>query len=1381
MEANEFTETLLQYLSTPAPLNYRRPSIFSAACPGRGRPFLALFAALSSSLPAVFAVVTVVVLVSLFPATVEAQGNAQEPCPEGGFNPTPTAVTVTTVPIVVTSTTADYFVLYVEHDLDGARVEIPVLVKRGAAGTTTLAENVEALPADHYRVEKYLVTDPADVDGDCIDDLTELSDPVVMNPVNAAPAIAFSDGAVAIPDNETLRALGHNVGDKTYLKFLLVHMYTDTPGVYFLNGSTHSTHQAFMEAAGLELRDVIAGDMAYHPDLVARDGSRGVYSYSLQGGEFTFSFESRAYALLAASLPLLDRNLALYIPGFWRSRYGSELSLIEASRINPLYDADIVPPSGFLALNPGLGYGRLQVRAPGERPHPRDVAIYEVVPNEMSRVAGIITTVPQTPLSHTNLRAVQDGIPNAFIRDVLDATRVTALLGGYVRYEVTEGRWDLRQATPEEVDLHYESSRPAAVQTPERDLSVAGIKPLGEIGFNDWKAFGVKAANVAVLGTLGFPAGTVPDGFAVPFYFYDEFMKAHGFYDDVTAMLADPDFQTDFDVQDDMLDDLRDAIEDAETPQWIVDDLTTMHATYPEGQSLRYRSSTNNEDLPGFNGAGLYDSKTQNPDETVEDGIDKSLKGVFASLWTFRAFTEREFYRIDHLAAAMGVLVHPNYKDELANGVAVSFDPVYGSDTYYVNTQLGEDLVTNPEAYSVPEEILLRRSGTYTVLATSNLVEHGQLLMRDEQLRQLREHLEVIHDHFAGLYNPGPGEPFAMEIEFKITSDNILAIKQARPWVFSAASQTTPPPPPPPPPRLPGGSGGGGPRQTVPDAPTNLLAVGGDGQVVLTWEAPEDDGGTAITDYEVRIDQTGEWISIGSTDTTHTVTGLVNGTAYVFQVRAVNRIGKSFSSNRAEATPEVFTLDFAHFANGEGITSDLVFVNVATHPIRLGLDFYDKEGNPIAAETVVDVTEDLEVRADGGLSVRTAMEPLGELTISTHGQGEVVSGSVKVVSNGPIGGVLRFDLPGIGVAGVGASQPVRDALFPARREVGGISTAAAVHNIEEEAIVVSCRLMSGGVVLEEMEIALAAYGQEAQFIEEMFTTTDTSNFVGLVRCTGPGRFTGVAVELDAANRIFTTLPVVPVNLRGRGREAVLDFAHFANGEGITSDLVFVNVGTQPSGPAPTPYQVAIPPIRPALYFYDKEGNPIAAESVVEITGDLEVRADGGLSVRTEMEPLGELTISTHGQGEVVSGSVRVVSDGPIGGVLRFDLPGIGVAGVGASQPVRDALFPARREGDLSTAAAIRNLGEEAMEVSCQLMSGGTVLEEAEIPLEAYGQEARYIEELFPRTDTSDFVGSVRCTAPGEGAFTGVAVELDASNQIFTTLPVVPVPERMSQE
>ena len=46
--------------------------------------------------------------------------------------------------------------------------------------------------------------------------------------------------------------------------------------------------------------------------------------------------------------------------------------------------------------------------------------VYETLPNDLPRVAGIVSTVPQTPLSHVNLRAVQDGIPNAFIRDVLD-------------------------------------------------------------------------------------------------------------------------------------------------------------------------------------------------------------------------------------------------------------------------------------------------------------------------------------------------------------------------------------------------------------------------------------------------------------------------------------------------------------------------------------------------------------------------------------------------------------------------------------------------------------------------------------------------------------------------------------------------------------------------------------------------------------------------------------------------------------------------------------------------------------------------------------------------------------------------------------------------
>ena len=605
--------------------------------------------------------------------------------------------------------------------------------------------------------------------------------------------------------------------------------------------------------------------------------------------------------------------------------------------------------------------------------------------------------------------------------------------------------------------------------------------------------------------------------------------------------------------------------------------------------------------------------------------------------------------------------------------------------------------------------------------------------------------------------------------------------------VCSALSRNEGAIPPDPPGPGEGGGGGGGPSTSVPGAPRNLAAVAGNGEVVLSWDAPENDGGAAITDYEYRINGQNPWISTGSTETTHTVTGLDNGTAYTFQVRAVNRIGTGRVPNQAEATPEapeVFTLDFAHFANGNGTTSDLVFVNVAPQPVRPALYFYDTEGNPIAAESVVDVTGDLVIQEDGGLTVLTEMEPLGELTISTHGQGDLVSGSVKVISDGPIGGMLRFDLPGIGVAVVGASPPVSDTIFPVRRREGGITTGVAVHNLEEEAMEVSCELLRGGAVLEEVAIPLAANGQTSWLIDAAFPAADTSDFAGSVRCDAPGRrrFSAVALEVDPGARVFLTLPLFPVDRGGGGPEAALDFAHFANGDGTTSDLVFVNMKTQPSGPAPTPFHVAIPPIRPVLYFYDKEGNPITAESVVDITGDLEITEDGGLTVQTEMKPLGVLTVSTHGQGPLVSGSVRVLSNGPIGGMLRYDLPHIGEAVVEASSPISDALFPVRRrEGGITTGVAIHNLESSPALLRCDLMREGVLRDAASFPLEANGQTSWLIDQAFPATDTSDFVGSVRCDAVGEDRFTAVALEMDPGTRVFTTLPLVPLAERMPQE
>ena len=592
-----------------------------------------------------------------------------------------------------------------------------------------------------------------------------------------------------------------------------------------------------------------------------------------------------------------------------------------------------------------------------------------------------------------------------------------------------------------------------------------------------------------------------------------------------------------------------------------------------------------------------------------------------------------------------------------------------------------------------------------------------------------------------------------------------------------------PPPPPPPTPQPPspgGGGGGGGGRARPPSYPGIIRAEGGDGEVTLTWDAPSSRGSSRIEHYEYRIDGEGEWISTGSSDRTHAITGLIAGRVYFFHLRAVSAAGAGSHRISPKATP-VADLDFTHFANGGFITSTLALVNAGAYPVRPAIYFYDQDGDPIAARRVVELTPDLEVGDDGALRPRAVMHPLEELTIATHGRGGLRAGSVTVRAPGSIGGVLRFDIPGHGVAGVGDSPTLRDALVPVRRQDGGVNTGVAVRNRGTAALTLQCRLMQDGAVLEETIIPLAANGQDSRFIDQVFPAAETSDFAGSVRCTAPepGRFSAVAFELDGVNRIFTTLPVVPVPAvldREQEQEEEqeqeqeeepeqdatrLDFTHFANGGKIVSSLVLLNAGADP--------------VRPAIYFHDQDGGPIPAESMVDITGDMEIGDDGALRPGTALNPLGELTISTHGRGVLKVGSVAVTAEGPIGGVLRFDIPGLGVAGVGDSPPLRDALVPVRRQdGGVNTGVAVHNRGTTALLVRCRLMRAGAVLEETMIPLAANGQDSRFIDQVFPTADTSDFSGSVRCMTPEPGRFSAVAFELDGVHRIFTTLPVVPV-------
>ena len=458
----------------------------------------------------------------------------------------------------------------------------------------------------------------------------------------------------------------------------------------------------------------------------------------------------------------------------------------------------------------------------------------------------------------------------------------------------------------------------------------------------------------------------------------------------------------------------------------------------------------------------------------------------------------------------------------------------------------------------------------------------------------------------------------------------------------------------------------------------------GDTVVTLTVTGSGADGAVAfrpVGDFDLTIPKA--WEAYGAKFVLLTEVDAESGRDETLTVRGTTDVAglevlpATLTLVDGDATP---ALDFPYFANGDSATSEIVLLNPGPRPVRPAIHFSDPGGGPIAPASVLDLTRGLAVRDDGSLTFATAIAPMGMRTVATHGRGPLLSGSATVRADSAVAGVLRHRVPDLGSAAMAAAEPLRDALLAVRGRAAGGRTAVALHNVGPRATVVGCRLIdAGGVTLEQREIALPANGQTSWYVEDAFATPGTTGSPGLVRCTAPGDglFTAAALRSDAGNGTFAALPALPVDHAGGDRGAtVLSFAQFAAGAGTASELLLVNPSARPGGPS----DAAVPASRPVVYFHDAEGNPIAPASVVELSGDLRVTDDGGLTPSTDMAPLAVRTISTHGQGELLSGSVRVVSDGPLGGFLRVGLPaGVGVAVVGANPPLNEAIFLARHQ------------------------------------------------------------------------------------------------------
>jgi pyruvate, water dikinase len=704
----------------------------------------------------------------------------------------------------------DYYVLKLLDPIMG--VGVPVAVRLGPP--TARLDEFRVIPAwtgqEFYLVGRVPRHEPLDLDGDGVDDLFELLRPRYFNPLDPTDVPPWRTGTLAVPHREAFDLLARRsdlpgmLGVRE-LKFLVAGVDTPYPVIYFMNTENHEFHDEFaLSGLGWNLtlqeynaqtyftdlnRKNIAGSIVAYDQHRAADGTEGFYGLEFWPADpIAFEHVRLAHDLVLAWMPFVAGQLAYHPSGeSQRARLLRERDSFLAAGIRVVTTDELLGGLVYYPLVLGDTFGRLRLVEGTELVTRRDIVVLRTLPNDLSLTAGILTETPQTPLSHVNLKARQNNTPNAHVRGASTHPGIVPWLGQYVHLTIREDDFELRGATQAEVDAFLESIRHPLPQSPPRNLTVTGIQPLRDVRATDAAAFGGKAAYLAELARI-LPAGMVPDGYAVPFWFYHDFMEQSGLYETAAVMMADPAFQTDPARRDVELDQFRRRIrKEGVLPVWMMDELAALHASFPAGTTPRCRSSSNSEDLVGFNGAGLYDSYTHH---LHEGHLAKSIRQVWASLWNYRAFEEREFYRINHLEAAMGVLVHPNFSDERANGVGVTRN-IYNPDWrgFYVNVQVGEDLVTNPQPNSIPEELVVSnvgQAGAYEVqyLRYSNLVPAGDTVLTTDQVFELVEAMELIHQHFQhNVFGAGHDPAFAMEIEFKIDVQGQLSIKQARPWV----------------------------------------------------------------------------------------------------------------------------------------------------------------------------------------------------------------------------------------------------------------------------------------------------------------------------------------------------------------------------------------------------------------------------------------------------------------------------------------------------------------------------------------------------------------------------------------------------------------------
>lgn len=448
--------------------------------------------------------------------------------------------------------------------------------------------------------------------------------------------------------------------------------------------------------------------------------------------------------------------------------------------------------------------------------------------------------------------------------------------------------------------------------------------------------------------------------------------------------------------------------------------------------------------------------------------------------------------------------------------------------------------------------------------------------------------------------------------------------------------------------------------------------------------------------------------------------------------------------------PSQYELYFAHFGDGQDVLfSEILLYSLGEKSAQVHIDLRDDAGNPLT----VDLNGEI---VNGATALQIPVCSLRSLR--TDGKGPLVSGSVTVTSDQPLGGVILFGGV-IGLAGVGSSGPMTDGFFAPieANQVEQTSTGVAIKNLEKDPVTLTFSLLSAsGEGMAETSFDIAGLGHTARFADELFPALDLTQFLGVLLVRSSGRITATVLQIRPGE--LATLPVV--NTMGGGGETL--FAHFGEGAGLLfSQFLVLNLNPE----------ALVVNIR----VRDQEGG----SQSVDLNGTVLDNGAGDF----DLSPLGILSARTDGEGDLIAGSALLRPDPRrrIAGVILFG-GSVGVAGVPSSELMpRGFMAPIQADlaTGLNTGVAITNGAPFIDQLALRLLlldrDGKLLATATPAELPARGHMALFIDqfEWVPEPgitlDFNGFSGLLKVRSSGPVA----AVVLQTRPGQFATMPVSP--------